>query len=229
MSTVLDSSFRGKIGIDFTDDPCKINVAVSRAIQQFILITDENLFKSNGNEIQDLIKYIQYNTLDENIVQSEVISIFDLLYREYSDKLIELKKSIKYESRFKSENIAYAFLENILSEKEYNNLFFTTQVLLKNLIMPNASLTESERTYINNRASVDFVIYHKQDKKCLLIIEVDGFEYHENNTTQLKRDSLKDSILDKYGIPFLRLRTNTSGENEKIRKKLNEIILSTVD
>ena len=224
MSTVLDSSFRGKTWIDFTDDPCKINVAVSRAIQQFILITDNTLFQSNGKEIQDLIKYIQYNTLDENVIQSEVISVFDLLYREYSDKLISFKKSIKYKSRFKSENIACALLNNILSEKEYDSLCFTTQVLLKNLILLNDSLTEEEKAYINNRASVDFVIYHKQDKKCLLIIEVDGFQYHENNPTQLNRDTLKDSILSKYEIPFLRLRTNASGENEKIRKKLNEII-----
>ena len=39
-------------------------------------------------------------------------------------------------------------------------------------------------------------------------------------TKQAKRDRLKDSIFEKYGIPLLRLSTNSSGEIEKVRTNL---------
>ena len=65
-------------------------------------------------------------------------------------------------------------------------------------------------------------MYYKQDKSCKLIIEVDGFAFHENNPEQLKRDALKDVILSKYELNFLRLATNGSGEKEKIRNALTE-------
>lgn len=47
---------------------------------------------------------------------------------------------------------------------------------------------------------------------------------YENNTRQLNRDRLKDSILEKYKIPLLRLPTNHSGEEEKIKKMLEELL-----
>lgn len=64
-------------------------------------------------------------------------------------------------------------------------------------------------------------MYHKQDKACTLIIEVDGFEFHENNPDQLRRDVLKDSILVKYGVPILRLATNGSDERERIQRAIS--------
>lgn len=48
--------------------------------------------------------------------------------------------------------------------------------------------------------------------------------YHENNPEQIERDNKKNSILDKYGIPYLRLVTNWSWEEEKIYEKLIELI-----
>ena len=56
------------------------------------------------------------------------------------------------------------------------------------------------------------------------MIEVDGVKYHENNPTQLKRDKLKDSILEKYNIPIIRFPTNGSEEEKKLLKKLKYII-----
>ena len=47
---------------------------------------------------------------------------------------------------------------------------------------------------------------------------------NENNPKQLNRDRLKNSILEKYKIPLLRLPTNHSGEEEKIKKKLDELL-----
>ncbi|MDQ0195733.1 AAA domain-containing protein [Paenibacillus wynnii] len=229
MSTVLDRTRSGKIGIKFVDDPCKINVAVSRAQKQFILVTDHTLFRKYGNEIGDLTRYMEYSTLDDNVVESEVVSIFDLLYQEYSDKLQVFRERAKgiNVSKYKSENLMQALLKDILQEPAYNGFILGNQILLKNLFLNVDRLEEHERRYVRNRSSVDFVIYHKLDKTAALAIEVDGFSFHENKPEQLKRDEMKDSIFEKYGMKLERFATNESSEEQKIRRLLDTIVQSS--
>lgn len=224
MSTVLDNTYLSKRNISFVDDPCLINVAVSRAQDRFVLVTDHTLFKNMGKEVSDLIRYMEYNALDENIIESEIISVFDLLYKEYSDKLSSLQNSLLNVSKYKSENIMFTLINKLLNEDEFNKFEVVRQVLLKNIVMSTHKLTDEERNYVKNNSSVDFVIYHKLNKQPQLIIEVDGFAYHENNPEQLIRDELKNSVLTKYEIPFIRFPTNGSGEEEKLRDKLNEVL-----
>lgn len=58
----------------------------------------------------------------------------------------------------------------------------------------------------------------------MLVVEVDGFSFHENNPRQLERDRMKDRIFDAYGLPLLRLATTGSGEEQKIRMKLDDVL-----
>ncbi|MCF5227887.1 DUF2726 domain-containing protein, partial [Pseudomonas syringae] len=51
-------------------------------------------------------------------------------------------------------------------------------------------------------------------KRPLGVIEVDGG--HHNDLVQIERDTVKNSILEKCGIPLLRLRTIESHIEEKI-------------
>lgn len=219
MSTVL-SGVQGASGLRFVDDPHMVNVAVSRAIRQFILVTDHDLFYQKGKHIGDLIRYIQYSTLDETIIDSQIVSVFDLLYRNYSEKLIHYKRKMNPAARFQSEEALRVLLEEILSEEEFNHINYVQGMLVRNLLHDTAALTEEELKFINNRASLDFVVFYKQDKSCILAIEVDGFAFHENSPRQQKRDRMKDEVLQKYEIPLLRLQTNGSGEAEKIRTAL---------
>lgn len=231
MSTVLDQTRSGKMGMKFVNDPCKINVAVSRAQNQFILVTDRRTFKKYGNEISDLMRYIEYSTLDSNIVESEIISIFDLLYRDYSDKLRNFREKVgKYQSsRHKSENIMHALLDTILKDTRYKDFRLANQVLLMNLF-PNLNiLEEEEQRFVRNRASVDFVIYYKFDNSPALIIEVDGYAFHENNPKQLERDAKKEEIFKKYGVPLHRFPTTGSGEESKLKELLDKYLLMKME
>ena len=54
----------------------------------------------------------------------------------------------------------------------------------------------------------------------VLAIEVDGTGFHEAGSKQAERDMKKNSILEKCGVPLLRLRTDGSGEKEKIKNAL---------
>ncbi len=215
LSTVL-SETQDTFNLEFVDDPQMVNVAVSRAIRQFILVTDHDLFYKKGTHISDLIRYIQYSTLDENVIESKIVSIFDLLYRRYSAKLIRYKAKMNADARYPSEEALRVLLDDILSKEAFSRFDYVQEMLLRNLLNDTSLLTEEELDFVNNRASMDFVIFYKQDKSCVLVIEVDGFAFHENNPKQLQKDRIKDIILHKYDIPILRLPTNRSGESEKI-------------
>ena len=69
------------------------------------------------------------------------------------------------------------------------------------------------------------MIYNTISKKPVLAIEVDGYEYHKEGTKQHERDILKDKILDKYNIQYIRFKTTGSEEKKRLHEKLNNILL----
>ena len=77
---------------------------------------------------------------------------------------------------------------------------------------------------MNPATHLDFLIYNRIGKKPVLAIEVDGYEYHKENTTQASRDAMKDHIMKLYEIPLLRFMTNGSGEKEKIIGMLDKLV-----
>lgn len=229
MSTVLDQTRNGQIGKKFVENSCLVNVAVSRAQKQFILVTDHALFRNSRKDIGNLIRYIEYNSMHEHITQSELISVFDLLYSEYSERLNYLQNRLVVKSKYKSENIMWRVLTDIVSEEKYSYVNFSTQVYLKDLFKNTERMSDAEKKYIKNRASFDFVIYDALNKQPLLAIEVDGFASHRNNPDQTKRDKLKNNICKSYPFPLLRLPTTGYDEISKIRNKLDEIMFGKID
>ena len=201
---------------DFVGDPHILNVAISRAKKQLFLIITGN--KITNNNINNFINYVQYNNLE--ISTSPIYSVFDLLYKQYeSERLAFYKKHYKI-SNFDSENIIYHLLKKIILD--YPGLGLMSFQPLSYLIRDKSLLNEAELKYINNlNTHVDFLIYDVISKKPFLVIEVDGYSFHKKGLQQYERDQLKDSILAKYNIPTLRLKTNGSEEETKIREMLN--------
>lgn len=217
-SSVLDKKVQSKVLMKFVDEPHLLNVAVSRAIEKFILVSNVDTFLEENGDISDLIKYMQYYEEDCLVYQSQVKSIFDLLYSDYSIILKQKEKNDKWrKSRFNSENLLYELLDDMLDKSKYK---YVREVHLKEMFREKSLFSDDEVAYIQNNSRVDVVIYNVFDKKPLLGIEVDGFISHDNNPTQLIKDRLKDSIFEKGNIPLLRLKTNESNEKEKIEKYL---------
>lgn len=224
-STVLDGSSRtNAMRLKFVNDNSLVNVAVSRAKKRFVLISNKSAF-TPGSTIAELTNYMQYNSLSKSIIQSDVYSIFDLMYSEYSDKLLNICiKNIKKVSDFPSENLANYIIEDVLSDPKYNFLDFVFSVSLKQLIKNLDLLNNEEKYFVYNTSSeVDFVIYNKNSHMPVLVIEVDGYAFH-HKTVDKKRDALKNSILNKYNIAFLRLPTDSSNEKNKLIDSLDKII-----
>ncbi len=221
MTTVLSETWRGRTGLQFVDDAHLINVAVSRATKRFILVTNHDLL-AMSRHISDLVGYIEYHDPENGIVPGQVISVFDLLYREYSDRLEALAARLTGESQHRSENIVGALVRGVLAEPEYHGLSATSQVRLRNLIPDPDLLPADQAAFVRHpRTSVDFLVHNDVTKRPVLAIEVDGFAYHENDPRQTARDERKDAILEDFGLPLLRLPTTGSGEEERLRAALD--------
>lgn len=207
---------------DFVDNPQILNVAITRAKKHLILVVSPN-FDDTNSHIGDLIKYIQYNSFA--IKQGSVKSIFDLLYKQNYEARQKYLKNKRKISVFDSENIAFAFLTDILQKYGFTHLSLACHIPLLRVIGDVSRLDERERKYAQNpRTHIDFVIYHKMDKKPYLAIEIDGYAFHNAKNAQSKRDELKNAILAKYNFPLLRLSTIGSGEKERIVNALNKAI-----
>lgn len=116
-------------------------------------------------------------------------------------------------------------IEKVLGSPEFQSLHRIMHQPLKMLIKDPSKLNHDEYKYVMNILThTDFVIFNKLDKMPVLVVEVDGYAYHANNPKQLQRDKMKDDILKKYSIPIIRIKTNESGEERKLRRKLIELL-----
>lgn len=212
---------------EFVDDPKMLNVAVTRA-KKYLRLVVSNSPKNRGTNIDDLIKYIQYNNFE--IVESKVKSIYDLLYKENADKRMEYLKNKKIISDYDSENITHSAINEIIQRNNYDNLDIAMHIPLRDILKNIEQLNVEELKYASNIwTHIDLIIYNKMDKKLLLAIEVDGYFYHKEGTKQQERDKIKERILEKYGIPLIRLSTIGSNEEKIVEDKIKEIINNVMD
>lgn len=206
---------------DFIARSDLLNVAVSRARKKLTLIVSDKIFNSKNNTIADLIKYIRYHTPSSNIVEGEVTSIFDILYAEYQETLMTFRKN-KYKKMVITEQI---FLETIKEVIKSFNLDVIMHYPLSVIIKDLSQLNDAEIKYVTHHWShVDFTIINRLTKEIVLVIEIDGINYHEQNKKQHDRDVIKDKALKLNHIPLLRLKTNESNEKERVYSELKKAL-----
>ena len=204
----------------FSDDPHLLNVAISRAKNKLCVVTSGNDQPKDSN-MADLISYIEYNNFQ--VVHSEIYSVFDLLYKQYTNARISFLANHTRVSEYDSENLMYGALVDLIGCYPQVSLDILCHYPLNMIIRDPKYLTSEECKYAMNKAThVDFLIFERISKKPVLAIEVDGFHYHKKGTQQYERDKVKDRIFSAYGIPLLRFATNGSDEVRQIRQALDE-------
>ena len=203
---------------DFVDDPHMLNVAVSRAVHALVVVTSQDPHNDQTN-YGDLTRYIEYNNFE--VIQSQVYSVFDMLYQGYAEQRRAYLQKHKRVSEYDSENLMYSVIQEVLAEEALSSIGCAEHVSLATLVKDYEPLTAEERQYARNLLThVDFLLFNQMDKQPVLAIEVDGTGFHEAGSNQAARDMKKNSILEKCAVPLLRLRTDGSGEKEKIRNAL---------
>lgn len=219
-TAMIFSTVDNEIG-DFASDPNRLNVAVSRAIRQFIVVTDGN-DNDKTSPIHDLIGYIQYHNYE--IVDSEVRSVFDYLYQGYEQARENVLKRYGRSSDYDSENLMHAVIQEVLTKEEFAKYAAASHIPLKHLISDDSKLTDEERRFAGNRNThIDFLIFSKLDYQPVLAVEVDGYAFHAANERQLERDAKKNEILKKYNIPLERFATTGSSEKERLEAALRRV------
>lgn len=220
-TVMIFSTVDNEIG-DFAADPNRLNVAVSRATDQFIVVTDGN-DNDKTSPIHDLIDYIKYNNYE--IIDSKISSVFDNLYKQYEEARNAIVKKYGAISQYDSENLMYSVIKEALEEGSYYRYDVVAHVPLRHIIKDKYNLNEREKEFASNiNSHLDFLIYSRLSYQPVLAIEVDGYKYHEANAAQLERDRVKDSIMHKYGIPILRFSTIGSDEKKRLIEAFVELL-----
>lgn len=202
----------------FTDDPNRLNVAISRAINQLILLIHGNDEIKDSN-INDLIQYIKYNNLD--VVKSEIHSIFDYLFQSYAEQRKGILKKRMRISEYDSENLMYDLICSVLCQERFSKYSVRTHIPLNMILRTFDKLDDAQTIYaMNPLTHVDFLIFNKLGKIPVLAVEVDGVSFHKEGSRQKERDRMKEDILRKYGLPLMRFRTDESGERERLEVAL---------
>jgi len=170
-----------------------------------------------------LVNYIEYNNFD--VIQSEIYSIFDYLYKSYNDKRKYFLRNRHKISVYDSENLMYALIKDILSSDNFMKFDVATHIPLRMIFRNMERLDEIERNYAENILThVDFILFDKCGKAPRLAIEVDGVSFHAEGTRQAERDKLKDNIFKKYNLPLIRFKTNESNERERLVSELTKMV-----
>ena len=202
----------------FVDDPNLLNVAVSRAIKSLTVIMSANSENDKTN-FGDLAKYIDYNNYA--VIDSQVYSVFDLLFAGYAAQRLEYLKKHKRISEYDSENLAFSVIEDVLKQDRFQSVGCSIHSSLATLVKDYSVLTEEETRYASNPLThLDFLLFNTMNRAPLLAIEIDGTSFHAPGTAQANRDTIKDHVMEKIHIPLLRIKTNESGERARIEAAL---------
>ena len=127
---MIFSTVDNQIG-EFASDPNRLNVAVSRAIDQFIVVTDGNE-NDKVSPIHELLGYIQYHNHD--IVNSDIHSVFDYLYAVNAEAREKILRKYRRESEFDSENLMLALIRKILKDDRFSKFGVVVHVPLRSLL-----------------------------------------------------------------------------------------------
>ena len=120
-----------------------VNVAVSRAVKKLRVVASQNLRGRKDNDIEELARYIEYNGFE--IVQSQIRSVFDLLYKEYAEERARYLGKRPRVSRYDSENLMAAALEDMLATGRFEQVSFRCHVGLSTLVATGSSCRRARR------------------------------------------------------------------------------------
>lgn len=208
---------------EFSDDSNLLNVAISRAKTHLYVVTNSNEMPKESNLAQ-LIDYVRYNNFE--VRQSEVSSVFDLLYKQYTSQRLDFLANKSVVSDYISENLFYNTLMEAITALGLVHIDVLCHYPVVRFISDWSVLTEEEKAFASNRLShVDFLVYNSLTKRPLLVIEVDGWYYHKRQGGQVTRDALKDKLLAKFGLPLHRILTTDTVNVESLKVLLSSSLM----
>lgn len=190
-----------------------INVAVSRAKDKFILVTDKNYFLDRSPIIKNLILYIDKYGKE---IPDKTVCLFDYLYKQMPT-YVEIKNcSNPFELK------VFNALEEFCDLHKEFSVF--TKLPLAELVTDKDYLNthnDIRNFVLNERTHVDFTIVNVLENP-VLAIEVDGKDHDED--AQIRRDKLKDEALKYMGIKLKRISSKKAFSKQDLLHGVEEIV-----
>ena len=202
----------------FNDSPNLINVAVSRAKERFILVSSDFAEYDKSN-LAALVRYIQYlDPKHRNISQSRYRSVFDSLFTGKTENISRLPDESPAEALFRE------MLLQVLTDAKFRRMAVVREYPLRFLPRSFEGFSKAEVKFMLHNSRLDFLVFDPFGKQPIAAIEVDGQTH--NTDQQKRRDNLKDSILEKLGLPLKRYATRSElgGEAEDLMQFLESCI-----
>lgn len=193
-----------------------INVAISRAQNEFVLFTHDLFFKEHRHHLFDLIRYTE--TYGETL-ESNVNSIFAHLYKQY--KYVDLKG--KHDSLW--EKTVFDHVVKSVNQSHYQGFYVAAKVPLADVSGDKAFLKQNpelQKFALHPNAHLDICIVHGLTNQVIFVVEVDG-KYH-NTAVQMERDRKKEQILAHHNIPIRRIRSKDAVEEVDIKQEVEKIL-----
>lgn len=212
----------------FVDNPNRLNVAISRARKQLIMVVDnDTTFTRSG--IGNFLDYIRYN--NGEIVDSEIKSIFDNLYTAYYDRKPNrkslLSRILKNKPVQYSEELMDDLIQDVLSNLGLGNIGCVAEYPIYQIIDTEKLPKEELRVYARKSwTSVDYLFFLKTSKIPILAVEVDGWKFHDKKEDR-RRDEMKDEIFQFFNIPLERFATTGSSERKRLISILRKVMNSS--
>lgn len=190
--------------------PELINVAVSRAIEHFVLVADTAFFNKIKCELTNLIEYI--NVYGKEIPDTTTC-IFDHLYKEIK----AFNKTSVFDSVWEKE-LKKHLDKYLFSHPEYKvqmKMYLASVVTDAKYLQDNPDIMQ----FVINGSHLDFTIIDVRINKPVLVIELDGKDH--NKEEQRRRDRMKDLALNHMGIKVVRLSSKKAILNSEFNKLMN--------
>lgn len=192
-----------------------VNVAVSRAKQKFVLVTDEKYFQENSRYVKEINHLIDYIKIYGDRIDDKTSCWYDYLYKN----IPYYKKTELYDNEY--EEVTHYSINSILKGTPYicrAKIFLTELVLNETFLNQNPQIRE----YIRNGAHADFSIFDTRTNKLKFVIELDGKDH--NQPVQKIRDSYKDAAFHAISIPVIRIKAKEAINNQEFIRKLEKYI-----
>ena len=185
--------------------------------------SEDNLWKEPYDVLAEYPVILSTTFSSRNSLNSDVV--YDYLIMDEASQVDIATGALALSCARNVVIVGDSLIEDIISANKYSSLDVVCHFPLNMLIKNPELLNEQECQYAMNPAThLDFLVYNRIGKKPVLAIEVDGYEYHKEDTVQASRDLLKNHIMELYEIPLLRFMTNGSGEKEKIIEMLDKSV-----
>lgn len=196
--------------------PELVNVAVSRAKDKFVLVTDKKYFLSRSPLIKNLILYIEKYGKE---IPDKTVCLFDYLYKQMPT-YVEVKNcSNPFELK------VFETLEKFCDKHKEYNVF--AKLPLAELVTDKYYLNthnDIRNFVLNERTHVDFTIVNAL-KNPVLAIEVDGKNHNEE--LQIARDNKKNRALKHMNIPLKRISSKAAFSEQDLMSLVEFMVFKT--